>query len=73
MRDTFIISQRIQSVVMCKYSSAVPVPPHNGAFVLMSRMRTKPWGDIKVCYPTRVGHPGTDLEGRFFDNNCQLR
>ena len=25
---------------------------------------------IKVCYPTRVGHPGTVLNGRFYDNNC---
>ena len=43
---------------------------HNGAFQCMSRMCSKPWGDIQVCYPTRVGHPGTDLEGRFFDNDC---
>ena len=43
---------------------------HNGAFQCMSRMCSKPWGDIQVCYPTRVGHPGTVLDGRFYDNNC---
>ena len=43
---------------------------HNGAFQCMSRMCGKPWGDINVCYPTRVGHPGTFLNGRFYDNNC---
>ena len=43
---------------------------HNGAWLWMSRMCAKPWGDIKVCYPTRVGHPGTVLNGRFYDNNC---
>ena len=43
---------------------------HNGAFLCMSRMCSKPWGDIQVCYPTRVGHPGTVLDGRFYDNNC---
>ena len=46
---------------------------HNGAWLWMSRMCAKPWGDIKVCYPTRVGHPGTVLNGRFYDNNQQLR
>ena len=43
---------------------------HNGAFQCMSRMCSKPWGDIQVCYPTRVGHPGTVLDGNFYDNNC---
>merc|ERR1712070_1310414 len=37
----------------------------------MSRMCSKPsWGDMNICYPTRVGHPGTVLEGRFFNNYC---
>ena len=43
---------------------------HNGAFQCMSRMCSKPWEDMNVCYPTRVGHPGTVLEGRFFNNYC---
>ena len=25
---------------------------------------------MNVCYPTRVGHPGTVLEGRYFNNYC---
>merc|ERR1719198_842006 len=33
-------------------------------------MCSKPWGDVQVCYPTRVGHPGTVLDGEFYDNNC---
>jgi len=44
---------------------------HNGAFQCMSRMCSKPsWGDMNICYPTRVGHPGTVLEGRFYNNYC---
>ena len=43
---------------------------HNGAFQCMSRMCSKPWEDMNVCYPTRVGHPGTVLEGRYFNNYC---
>ena len=43
---------------------------HNGAFQCMSRMCSKPWEGMNVCYPTRVGHPGTVLEGRYFNNYC---
>ena len=45
---------------------------HNGAFQWMSRMCEQPFeeGERVVCYPTRVGHPGTVLNNRFYDNNC---
>ena len=45
---------------------------HNGAFPWMSRMCEQPFeeGERVVCYPTRVGHPGTVLNGRFYVNNC---
>jgi hypothetical protein len=33
-------------------------------------MCSKPWEGMNVCYPTRVGHPGTVLEGRYFNNFC---
>ena len=44
----------------------------NGAFRWMSRMcmTTYEEGGDSVCYPTRVGHPGTVLNGRFYPNNC---
>ena len=44
----------------------------NGAFRWMSRMcmTTYEEGRDSVCYPTRVGHPGTVLNGRFYSNNC---
>ena len=44
----------------------------NGAFRWMSRMcmTTYEEGGDSVCYPTRVGHPGTVLNGRFYSNNC---
>jgi len=44
----------------------------NGAFPWMSRMCMTTYeesGD-SICYPTRVGHPGTVLNGRFYSNNC---
>ena len=46
---------------------------HNGAWQWMSRMCAKPWGDINVCYPTRVVYDwsqGTFLNGRYYDNRC---
>ena len=44
----------------------------NGAFRWMSRMcmTTYEEGGDSICYPTRVGHPGTVLNGRFYSNNC---
>jgi len=44
----------------------------NGAFPWMSRMcmTTYEEGGDSICYPTRVGHPGTVLNGRFYSNNC---
>lgn len=45
---------------------------HNRAFPWMSRMCEQPFEEEErvVCYPTRVGHPGTVLNGRFYVNNC---
>ena len=45
---------------------------HNGAFEWMSRMCMKPFeeGARVVCYPTRIGHPGTVLAGRYYNNVC---
>merc|ERR1712070_223728 len=45
---------------------------HNGAFPRMSRMCAKPvQGEGRfVCYPTRIGHPGTVLRGRYYTNYC---
>ena len=46
---------------------------HNGAWQWMSRMCAKPWGDMNVCYPTRVVYDwsqGTFLNSRYYDNRC---
>ena len=45
---------------------------HNGAFHWMSRMCMQPVEEEErvVCYPTRIGHPGTVLAGRYYNNAC---
>ena len=67
---------------------APPMPPselpgctchvyHNSAYKEMSRMCMKPWGDVNVCYPTRIATPGNPGQWQgsgeaavYYDNFC---
>ena len=50
---------------------------HNSAYKEMSRMCMKPWGDVNVCYPTRIATPGNPGQWQgsgeaavYYDNFC---